>query len=124
MQLTLALPVAFAALGLAAPTIEKRGVGRVTLYKNANFQGQKVTLTIDTGAQGACTELPADFINEVESVQLASSQGTGFHCRLTEKPACVRSNDDDDTFFFDSDIADLNAEGKGNKADSIWCAHT
>lgn len=53
MKFTIALPLAFAATVVAAPTeIEKRIVGQLTLYTGASYSGQSTTLSIDTN--GGC----------------------------------------------------------------------
>lgn len=55
MKFTIALPLAFAALGLAAPTqVEKRLVGQLTLYKGASYTGQSVTFSVDTEVNDGC----------------------------------------------------------------------
>jgi hypothetical protein len=56
MKFTIALPLTFAALGLAAPAVEKRAVARVTLYKGVNFTGQSTVMTIDTHSSNGCCE--------------------------------------------------------------------
>jgi hypothetical protein len=57
MKYTIALPLVFAALGLAASTAqEKRATGQVTLYRAVNYGGESTSLTIDTGDNGKCSE--------------------------------------------------------------------
>ena len=51
MKFTIALPLTLATLGVAAPTIEKREVGTVTLYTATRYGGQSTTLTIDTNKE-------------------------------------------------------------------------
>jgi hypothetical protein len=56
MKFTIALPLALATLGLAAPAVEKRATGQVTLYTATNYGGSSTTITIDTGDSGTCSE--------------------------------------------------------------------
>jgi hypothetical protein len=61
MKFTLVLPLALATLGLAAPApaeVEKRFVGQLTLFKAANYNGQSISLNVDTTVNGGCGRTP------------------------------------------------------------------
>lgn len=119
MKFTIALPLAFAATVVAAPTeIEKRIVGQLTLYTGASYSGQSTTLSIDTN--GGCVAMPAAFNNRVVSVRINPQQGA-FFCRIYDNAGCAASDDtNNDTWFFFQDIPNLGTAA--NRGSSIECA--
>jgi hypothetical protein len=120
MKFTIALPLAFAALGLAAPTeFEKRLVGQLTLFKGASYTGQSISLNVDTNVNGGCVPVPSGFNNQVVSVRINPQQST-FYCRLFDNTGCNPStNTENDSWFFFEDIPNLGTSA--NKASSILC---
>jgi len=75
MKLTVAIPLAFASLGLAAPTsIDKHLLGQLTLFTGQNWTGASITLSISTDTGGICSKSPFFTLQHLKTLAKYSIQ--------------------------------------------------
>ncbi|KAF1996323.1 hypothetical protein P154DRAFT_623256 [Amniculicola lignicola CBS 123094] len=91
-------------IALAAPTLQKRREGTVTLFTDTQYQGQSMSFTIDLASDDRCRALPAGLAGQISSIKLSPTDSY-VDCQLTASEDC--STVEGMTWFFNWDVPDL-----------------
>jgi hypothetical protein len=84
----ISIGLAFATVGLAAPTDKRAPVGTISLYSDNDYRGEKYTINIDfapfEGEAGCVAQtLPSSIDNQASSLDFTGDTKT-FNCQLVK----------------------------------------